>query len=268
MGRRTISHALLMGVLVGLVSRPASAQVSLADDIIIAAQGKENAERSRKSPLGRTPGTAASPYRLSPGSSEILLGVEATRRLAPLPRLTRRPARPAEVHVPERGAGEPEHGLAPTIEPLQASALPPTSDRAGPPPGSPDDLGDEGPPNGLTLDAAIERLVRGNRDLQTKALEIPQAEADTLTVGLRSNPLLFYSSDGVPYGSYSTQRPGEINHGLSVVYPIDFSGKRRARVALAEQEKRVLEAQYTIVALVLPFMVALQQVLTSPEDRS
>ncbi len=56
--------------------------------------------------------------------------------------------------------------------------------------------------------------------------------------------MLFYSSDSIPYGSYSAQRPGEIDHGISVVYPIDFSGKRRARVALAGQEKGVLQAQY------------------------
>jgi cobalt-zinc-cadmium efflux system outer membrane protein len=75
-------------------------------------------------------------------------------------------------------------------------------------------------------------------------LEIPQAEADILTAGLRSNPLLFYSSDSIPYGSYSPRRPGEIDQGISVAYPVDFSGKRRARVALARHEKAVLQAQY------------------------
>jgi cobalt-zinc-cadmium efflux system outer membrane protein len=102
----------------------------------------------------------------------------------------------------------------------------------------------EGPPNGLSLDAAIERLVHTNRELLTKQYEIPQAEADIVTGGLRSNPLLFYSTANVPYGSYSRQRPGEVNTGVSVVYPVDYSGKRKARVAVADQEKRVLVAQY------------------------
>jgi cobalt-zinc-cadmium efflux system outer membrane protein len=104
--------------------------------------------------------------------------------------------------------------------------------------------GGEGPPDGLTLDAAIERFVHHNRDLRTKFLELPQGEADILTAGLRTNPLLFYSSDSIPYGSYSRDRPGEIAHELSVVWPIDFSGKRRTRVAVAKKEKQILDVQY------------------------
>ncbi len=76
-------------------------------------------------------------------------------------------------------------------------------------------------------------------------MEIPQAEAEAApTAGLRENPLLFYSGYSVPDGSYSQKSPGEINHGFSVVVPLDYSGKRRSRVRLAEREKCVLEAQY------------------------
>jgi cobalt-zinc-cadmium efflux system outer membrane protein len=70
------------------------------------------------------------------------------------------------------------------------------------------------------------------------------AQADILTAGLRENPLFFYDTTGVPYGSYSRQRPGEIEHSLSLVYPLDISSKRRARQQVARQAKRVLEAQY------------------------
>lgn len=220
--------------------RAASAQVSLADDIIIAAQGKENAERNRESALGHKPGTQSSPYRGSPGSSDILLGVDPNRRIAPLPRLTQRPVRPSAYHPPARDEKETVQGLAPAIERLRL----PRPDLSSPASDVARETGDEGPAGGLTLDAAVERMLRANRDLRTKFLEIPQAEADILTAGLRDNPLLFYSSDGIPYGSYSPKRTGEINHGVSVVYPFDYSGKRRSRVTLARVEKQILELQF------------------------
>ena len=57
---------------------------------------------------------------------------------------------------------------------------------------------DEGPADGLTLDLAIDRLVHANPDLGTKSQEIPKAQADTLTAGLRANPLILASADNVP----------------------------------------------------------------------
>ncbi len=237
------SGCLLAGAvaaMLGLGPRSASAQVSLADDIIIAAQGKENAARNRESALGHKPGTLSSPYRRSPGTSDIQLGADPNRRLAPLPRLARRPGRPAAYSAPGQDREDPAQGLAPAIERLRlpGSGVPaPFSDIANEP-------DSEGPSDGLSLDEAIERLLHANRDLRTKFLEIPQAEADILTSGLWDNPLLFYSSDGVPYGSYSRRQPGEINHGVSIVYPFDYSGKRRMRVALARVEKHLLELQY------------------------
>ena len=50
---------------------------------------------------------------------------------------------------------------------------------------------DEGPPDGLTLDQAIEMLVERNMDLQSKYLEIPQGRADVLTASLRANPIVY-----------------------------------------------------------------------------
>jgi cobalt-zinc-cadmium efflux system outer membrane protein len=245
MRRPTQYSILLIGLVLALDGRQASAQVALADDIILAAQGKENAERNRESELGHKPGTSSLPYRRSPGSSDILLGADQNRRLSTLPRLSRRPTNPAAYRPPGQEHRETEHGLAPTIERLRLPEALHRSDLEAEPGVARDPVdGGEGPPDGLTLDAAIERFVRDNRDLHTKFLEIPQAEADVLTAGLRANPLLFYSSDSVPYGSYSRERPGEIAHELSVVYPIDFSGKRRSRIAVARTEKRILDAQY------------------------
>ncbi|HEY2157568.1 MAG TPA: TolC family protein [Isosphaeraceae bacterium] len=104
---------------------------------------------------------------------------------------------------------------------------------------------DEGPPNGLTLDLAIERLVAANLDLKTQAYEIPQAQADVLTAGLRANPILFADAQLVPYGSFNKARPGgPTQYDVSVTLPLDVTRKRNARTVVACRAARVLEAQY------------------------
>lgn len=110
----------------------------------------------------------------------------------------------------------------------------------------PSNLADEGPADGLTLDTAIEILVHQNLDLRVKYLEIPQAQADVLTAGLRANPLVFGDAQLVPYGQYNsaTNPGGPTQYDVNVSYPLDVSRKRRARIVAASQAKRVLEAQY------------------------
>ena len=98
---------------------------------------------------------------------------------------------------------------------------------------------------GLTLDAAIERLVRCNLDLKARQFEIPQARADVLTAGLRANPILYADSQLVPYGSFSPARPGgATQYDVNISHPFDISGKRKARTVVATRAVRVLEAQY------------------------
>jgi cobalt-zinc-cadmium efflux system outer membrane protein len=104
---------------------------------------------------------------------------------------------------------------------------------------------DVGPPEGLTLDQAIERLLRRNMDLYSKSFEIPQAEADILTASLRANPVLYSDVQCVPYGSFSRVRPGgQTQYDLNVTYPLDVTRKRNARTLVAYRAKRVLEAQF------------------------
>jgi cobalt-zinc-cadmium efflux system outer membrane protein len=110
---------------------------------------------------------------------------------------------------------------------------------------------DEGPPNGLTLDAAIERLLQANLDLRAKYHEIPKAQADILTAGLRANPLLFFDAQRVPYGGSGGGGRGggsSVQNGteydLNINHPLDLNGKHRARREVACRAKRVLEAQY------------------------
>jgi cobalt-zinc-cadmium efflux system outer membrane protein len=114
---------------------------------------------------------------------------------------------------------------------------------------------EDGPSGGLTLDAAIERLVQANLDLKARFHEIPKAEADIVTAGLRANPLLLFDAQRVPYGAGSPGGAGAGGRGksaepigteydLNVNHPLDLNGKREARRASASRARNVLEAQY------------------------
>lgn len=110
----------------------------------------------------------------------------------------------------------------------------------------------EGPELGLTLDAAIEQLVTNNVELRARALELPQGDADILTAGLRSNPFLYFDTQLIPYGKFNDRKPGgQTQYDLNVTAPLDLSGKRKARVRVAVQARRVLEAQYQDAVRVL-----------------
>jgi cobalt-zinc-cadmium efflux system outer membrane protein len=114
----------------------------------------------------------------------------------------------------------------------------------------PEGEAEEGPPNGLTLDAALNRLVEANLDLRAKYHEIPKAQADILTAGLRANPLLFFDAQRVPYGGSGPggrrggPEPIGTEYDLNINHPLDLNGKRHARQEVACRAKRVLEAQY------------------------
>lgn len=103
---------------------------------------------------------------------------------------------------------------------------------------------EEGPPDGLTLDQAIERAVRYNPELRSKAYDIDQARADVLTASLRGNPFYFLSASNYPYTPYSTSRPGNQGYSASIVQPFDINHKRQARTHAAAQARNVIEAQY------------------------
>lgn len=104
---------------------------------------------------------------------------------------------------------------------------------------------DPGPPDGLTLDAAIAMLLGRNLELMALNYEIPKAEADILTAGLRTNPIFYADTQFVPYGGYSERRPGgPLQYDVNITYPVDISHKRKARKAVAEGARRVVEAQF------------------------
>ena len=103
----------------------------------------------------------------------------------------------------------------------------------------------EGPPDGLTLDRSIEILMEQNLNLLALKFEIPMAEADVLTAGLRNNPIFYADSQLVPYGHYSNQRPGgDLQYDVNVTFQLDAVWrKRKARILVAQRAKNVTEAQ-------------------------
>jgi outer membrane protein, heavy metal efflux system len=102
-----------------------------------------------------------------------------------------------------------------------------------------------GPPDGLTVEQAIDRLVHENLDLLAKQHEIPQARADVLTASLRGNPIFFADSQLIPYGSDSVRRPdGPTQYDVNLSQPIDYAHKRQRRMVLAGRALKVQEAQF------------------------
>lgn len=217
------------------ICRQANAQAQLADDILLMSKGIRAQEAARtNSHLGTAPGAGENRFLNVPGGGKPSLGEPSTgSSLAQRDVLSAASA--------SQGGGQLGKGAEPIITP--SSRLPPTE---LPIYGSLELPAheDEGPPDGLTLDMAIDRLVRENLDLRTKFQEIPKAEADILSAGLRGNPLIFASTDNVPYGRYTPQRPGETTYGITVIQPIDANQKRQVRILGAQRAKRVLDAQY------------------------
>jgi len=188
----------------------------------------EDLPLARPSRLGPTPGAGANPLGDSPGEGGAVL---ENRTGGPRPTTeagqqgSRREAAPGGGNI-----GPPTRSSVAFVSPFGSLALA---------------IEDEGPPDGLTLDQAIDRLVRQNLELRSKAFEIPQAEADILTAGLRANPILYSDVQCYPYGSFSRARPGgQTQYDINVSYPLDVTGKRKARTLVARRAKKVLEAQF------------------------
>ncbi len=218
-----------------IASRSATAQ-SLG-----ASRGETYEPSNRDSLLGPAPGSGASPLGGSPGAGEAILekGIGG-----PGPRFIPEPFPQSLPQTNPEGAPGAVLGGAAIGPPtrLPSSPLSSYGSLALPP-----DLDDEGPADGLTLDQAIERLIRSNLDLYSKSFELPQAEADILTAGLRANPILYTDVQNVPYGSFSIDRPGgQTQYDINVSYPLDLTRKRRARTFVAYRAKCVLEAQFQV----------------------
>ncbi|MDR3637255.1 MAG: TolC family protein [Isosphaeraceae bacterium] len=184
---------------------------------------------SMASSLGPTPGAGANPFGNAPGAGAMVL--------------SGRPG-PSTPHLPSQVLIPPT--MAPVGRGISAPRkLPITKVPVYGPLELPDAAETEGPADGLSLDAAIERLVRQNLDLRAKAVNIPLARADVLTAGLRANPILYADGQLVPYGRYNRSRAGgPTQYDLDISHPFDLTGKRQARTRVAESTVSVLEAQF------------------------
>jgi cobalt-zinc-cadmium efflux system outer membrane protein len=184
---------------------------------------------STESTLGRLPGVGMGPG-VQPGRDDLLLGRVGTAA----PRAPAAIATPGQADVVPRprGVAAPEPLPVPRAPLYGTLALPTEEDS-------------EGPPDGLTLDQAIELVVRNNLDLRNRFMEIPQARADILTASLRANPILYADAQLVPYGSFNDRRPGgPTQYDLNISHPIDYSRKRLARIDYASRALKVTEALY------------------------
>jgi outer membrane protein, heavy metal efflux system len=226
MTRHPFPWCLALATALGLASRRADAQGPTYPPPPAPAPG------STQSTMGPIPGAGGIPFRNPPGAGEDVLG---GRTGTAFPRV------PASITTPSGGTITPpgRGGIAPPRALLVAPS--PAYSRLELPAGPED----EGPPDGLTLDAAIELMLQRNLELRSRFYEIPQAQADVLTASLRANPILYADSQLIPYGQYSRERPGgPLQYDLNITHPLDLNNKRRARTAVAVQARKVLEAQY------------------------
>jgi len=208
-------------------------QAQLADDIVILSKGLRTQEQARTDAhLGMSPGGNDIRFRVVPGSGQTRLMETRSGNPMVARDVLSAASAPPQARI---GGGSPAMVSPTTRLPEELPVFGPLE--------LPSEV-DEGPPNGLTLDVAIETLMRQSFDLNTKFQEIPKADADILSAGLRGNPLVFASADDNPYGRYSPQRPGENGYGVTIIQPIDANNKRKVRILAAQQAKRVLEAQY------------------------
>lgn len=221
-------------------ARFADAQlVGLTDEIIVISKGVGNKHRVQSlNALGRTPGGGGNALSLDPSGRETS------------PNKLHKPSS-SSLHSPAStgsalAAASSVAGFRRETTPADRARQSARIDAAVPAYGLlelPSET-DEGPPNGLTIDQAVDRHLRNSPELRAKFYEIPQARADVLTAGLRGNPFYFVSASSIPYTPYSPSRPGQNGYSASIVQPVDINHKRQARADAAAKAVRVLEAQY------------------------
>jgi hypothetical protein len=153
MRHHVLSGILVSSLVLSLGIHQANAQAMLADDIIILSKGQRAQEKARTtSHLGPSPGAGERPFRLNPGAGEARLGEQ--------PGAAAFPTRMQERDVLSATSAEGRAvGRAPAARIMPPARLPsqrmPIYGALEVPEGY-----DEGPPQGLTLDMAIQRLAQ------------------------------------------------------------------------------------------------------------
>jgi cobalt-zinc-cadmium efflux system outer membrane protein len=223
--------ALASVVFHGLLGSEARAQAPTIDTSVPALPG------SGASLFGFAPGSGGGSFLNLPGTGGILGG---------RPGVSTPKGIPTTIGTPGVGPGPADMQMA-VSSPQPAPVSPTSSPYYGTLEIATQD--DDGPPNGLTLEQAIDITLERSLDLRSKFLEIPMARADILQANLRSNPIFYQDGQLLQYKGTSTQFTraapgGPSQFDTNVTYPLDISHKRQARTAVATRAERVLEALY------------------------
>jgi cobalt-zinc-cadmium efflux system outer membrane protein len=185
--------------------------------------------------LGQAPGGGGSSFLNLPGTGGILGGRPGVSTPRGIPTL---------LATPGVGAGPTDLQM-----PISAPQPAPVSPTTTPFSGTLElvEEGDDGPPDGITLDRAIDITLQRSLDLRSKYFEIPMARADILQANLRSNPIFYQDGQLIPYAGrpFSRAAPGGPPQvDTNITYPLDVSHKRQARTMVAARAERVLEALF------------------------
>src|SRR5207302_5250270 len=95
----------------------------------------------------------------------------------------------------------------------------------------------EGPQQALTLDRAIDRLLRDNLDVRARFDEITQAQADIQSAAVRANPLILTIADRTLGGDNDDRRSGVSRPGVVIIQPVEIGHQRVLRTLVALRAK-------------------------------
>ncbi len=221
---------LLFLIVCGVMTGRAMGQAATVDTSVPPLPGSSN------SLLGQAPGSGGGSFINLPGTGGLLggrPGVSTPRGI------------PTSISSPGTGAG-PADLQMPVSSPQPAPISPTSAPFSGTLELAPED---DGPPDAITLDRAIDITLERSLDLRAKYYEIPMARADILQASLRSNPVFYQDGQLLQYRGTSTAFTraapgGPSQFDTNISYPLDISHKRQARTMVAARAERVLEAQY------------------------
>ncbi len=215
------------GILILAGNMPALAQGPTIDSSTLGTPGGGG------SLLGTAPGSGGGSTGGSGDQGGILGGRAGATTPKGIPTSISTPGQNAGMSLANQRTSAPIADQPPAAIPVSGPlSIPPTQE-------------DPGPADGLTLDQAIDRVIRENLDLRAKFFEIPQSKADILTASLRANPVFYADAQLVPYGQYTRSKPGgQTQYDVNISYPLDLSRKRQARTASAARATKAIEAQY------------------------
>ncbi len=187
--------------------------------------------------MGSEPGAGGGSYANLPGTGGYLGGRAGTTTPKGVPNAIVNPASAASPTLMQVGIKAPQpEPVGPTSAPI-----------SGPmefPSGKEDE---DGPADGLTLEAAIDITLSRSRDLRSKYYEIPQAKADILQASLRANPVFYQDGQLLAYPGYHFSRSvpgGPSQYDTNITFLLDVTRQRQARTMVAARAEKVLEAQY------------------------